>query len=104
MLVGFILTRTNTNHFIQNAVHWADDTSVPGNDPADQWNSPHFLDTAELTAAYAIAYDWLYDQWTDQQRSDIRGWIIQYGITYGIQGYANGAFWTSVNGNWNCGT
>ncbi|KAG8754651.1 hypothetical protein FRC14_004868 [Serendipita sp. 396] len=46
---------------LQNAISWADDTSQAGNDPTDPWNSAHFLDTAELTAAFAIAYDWLYD-------------------------------------------
>jgi len=88
---------------IKNAVTWADDTTVPGNNPADQWNSQHFLDLAELTAAYAIAYDWLYDQWTSDQRSTIMSNIITYGLDYGVTAYAQGAFWQSVNGNWNCG-
>jgi hypothetical protein len=28
----------------------------------------HFLDTAEMTHAFAIGYDWLYDAWTPEQR------------------------------------
>jgi hypothetical protein len=76
---------------------------VAGNNPADQWNSLHFLDLAELTAAYAIAYDWLYDQWTTDQRTTIRGNIITYGISFGVTAYSQNAFWQSVNGNWNCG-
>jgi hypothetical protein len=87
----------------KNAVTWADDTSVAGNNPADQWNSLHFLDLAELTAAYSIAYDWLYDQWTDDQKTTIRGNIITYGLNYGVTAYTQNAFWQSVNGNWNCG-
>ncbi|KIM34528.1 hypothetical protein M408DRAFT_325905 [Serendipita vermifera MAFF 305830] len=87
---------------LQNAVTWASDTSNPDNDPADQWNSKHFLDLAELTAAYAIAYDWLYDQWTTDQRNTIRSNIVTYGLTFGVAAYSQNAFWQSVNGNWNC--
>jgi hypothetical protein len=57
---------------------------------------------AELTAAYAIAYDWLYDQWTDDQRTTIRNDIITYGLSYGVAAYSTNAFWQTVNGNWNC--
>lgn len=60
------------------------------------------MDLAELTAAYAIAYDWLYDQWTDDQKTTIRGNIVTYGLTYGVAAYAAPPFWQSVNGNWNC--
>lgn len=81
----------------QNAVSW-------GGDPADPWNSQHFLDLAELTQAYALAYDWLYDQWTPDQRDTIRGNIITYGLTFGQAAYTGDAFWKTVNGNWNCGT
>ena len=28
------------------------------------WNPAHFLDTAEMTHAFALGYDWLYDRWT----------------------------------------
>ncbi|CAG7847348.1 SubName: Full=Uncharacterized protein {ECO:0000313/EMBL:CCA67701.1} [Serendipita indica DSM 11827] len=87
---------------LNNAIHWADDTSQAGNDPTDPWNSAHFLDCAELTATFAIAYDWLYDQWTDDQRNTIRTSIINFGLTRGAAGYAQNAFWTGVNGNWNC--
>ncbi|MFT2622296.1 hypothetical protein ACMWQU_28510, partial [Escherichia coli] len=31
------------------------------------WNPGHFLDTAEMTHAFAIAYDWGYQGWTDAQ-------------------------------------
>jgi hypothetical protein len=61
------------------------------------------LDCAELTAAYALAYDWFYDQWTDDQKTSIRGYIITYGLNFGVTAYATNAFWLTVNGNWNCG-
>ena len=28
------------------------------------WNPPHFLDTAEMTHAFALGYDWLYERWS----------------------------------------
>ena len=34
------------------------------------FNPRHFLDTAEMTHALAIAYDWLYDHWSEPQRAD----------------------------------
>ena len=33
------------------------------------WNPSHFLDTAEMTAAFAIGYDWLNAEWTAAQRA-----------------------------------
>ena len=31
------------------------------------FNPKHFLDTAEMTHALGVAYDWLYDAWSDLQ-------------------------------------
>jgi hypothetical protein len=88
---------------LENAVQWTNGT--------DQWNSGHFLDTAELTNAYAIAYDWLYDFWSTTRRDTIRGWIVDYGLKFGAEAYSGSGWWTGVspgkgseiiNGNWNC--
>ncbi|KAG6836541.1 hypothetical protein H0H93_006921 [Arthromyces matolae] len=69
----------------------------------DRWNSGHFLDVAELTAAFAIAYDWLYPQWTDDQKTQIRNDIINYGLHYGITPNSSVLWWqTNTEGNWNC--
>ncbi|KAG9054872.1 hypothetical protein FS842_003909 [Serendipita sp. 407] len=87
---------------LQNAISWADDTSQAGNDPTDPWNSAHFLDTAELTAAFAIAYDWLYDHWSDDQKNTIRTSIINFGLAKGAAQYAQNSFWLRAHGNWNC--
>jgi len=88
---------------LQNAVNWANDTTIAGNDPTDPWNSQHFLDVGELTAAFAIAYDWLYDQWTSDQKTTIVSNIVDYGLQKGVTQYSTNAFWLTVNGNWNCG-
>ncbi|MGA1196997.1 MAG: hypothetical protein ACO36I_10930, partial [Candidatus Latescibacterota bacterium] len=47
------------------------------------WNPPHFLDTAEMTYAFATAYDWLYDQWTDEQRRIMQEAIVEKGLKPG---------------------
>lgn len=74
-----------------------------------KWNPAHFLDTAELTAAYATAYDWLYEQWSSDQLESIRFTMIEYGLNNGVIAYtpANDpgfyGWWTSATtGNWNC--
>jgi len=73
----------------------------------DRWNSQHFLDTAEFTAAFAIAYDWLYDVWSAEQKGQIMSTMITYGLSYGDQAYTNSSayfgWWrTNTEGNWNC--
>jgi len=84
---------------LNNAITWGDNRSDP-------WNTSHFLDVAELTAAFAIAYDWLYDQWTSDQRDTLRQAIIDYGLSFGVNSFTNSsssfAWWHGVNGNWNC--
>ncbi|GAA6035855.1 hypothetical protein JCM8097_005739 [Rhodosporidiobolus ruineniae] len=70
----------------------------------DNWNSQHFLDLAEFTAAFAYAYDWFYDAWTTEQREAIMWSIINLGLSYGNTGYDQEAWWSTVNGNWNCVT
>ncbi|KAJ7726399.1 heparinase II/III family protein [Mycena metata] len=74
----------------------------------DRWNSGHFLDVAEMSAAYGIAYDWLYDVWTPSQKSMIITTLLQYGLQPGVTQITTSAGWwtgsaqTPINGNWNC--
>jgi hypothetical protein len=50
----------------------------------DNWNSNHFLDLAEFTAAFAIGYDWLYNYWTDTRRTALMWSIITLGLDFGV--------------------
>jgi len=90
---------------LQNA---AANSSQPFGTAPDNWNSQHFLDLAEFTAAFAIGYDWLYDQWNDQQKTAIMWSIINLGLNYGVQAFKpDSSFgWWSLpengQGNWNC--
>lgn len=87
----------------------ASNSSQPFGMAPDNWNSQHFLDLAEFTAAFAIGYDWLYDQWTDQQKTAIMWSIINLGLNFGLQAYndpsASFGWWRlpeNGQGNWNC--
>ncbi|MDQ3622928.1 MAG: PA14 domain-containing protein, partial [Verrucomicrobiota bacterium] len=65
------------------------------------WNPSHFLDTAEMTAAFAIGYDWLYPYWTTAQRDTIRNAIKNKGLLPGRTEYVNRRGWTTSIYNWN---
>lgn len=65
------------------------------------WNPDHFLDTAEMTHAFAIGYDWLYKQWNQEQKSLLSNTILQKGLQPGLNGYKQEARWTEVENNWN---
>ncbi|KZO98789.1 hypothetical protein CALVIDRAFT_544643 [Calocera viscosa TUFC12733] len=92
---------------------WDELVNAAGNNSAnyfgvegDNWNDIHFLDLAEFTAAYAIAYDWMYDAWSDDQRTALMWSILNLGLSYGVTAYTDASYgngwWRSVNGNWNC--
>ena len=51
------------------------------------WNPRHFLDTAEMTHAFAIGYDWFYDAWTPARRDVIRTAIVEKGLKRALNVY-----------------
>lgn len=51
------------------------------------WHPEHFLDTAEMTYAFALCYDWLYDSWTEKQRDSIREAIRKLGLDPALSAY-----------------
>ncbi len=65
------------------------------------WNPRHFLDTAEMTHAFAIAYDWLYDTWSPEQRQRLRQAIVEKGLTPGLKTYRARNWWAAARHNWN---
>jgi len=65
------------------------------------WNPSHFLDTAEMTHAFAIGYDWLYHALTDEQRAWIRRAIIEKGIRQALPLYEQQRGWVVNRFNWN---
>ena len=65
------------------------------------WNTRHFLDTAEMTHAFAIGYDWLYDYWTPAQREELRTAMIEKGIKPALQIEEHHSWWSVMHHNWN---
>lgn len=65
------------------------------------WNPKHFLDTAEMTYAFALAYDWLFDGWTAEQRRTLRQAIVTLGLKPGMQVYSSASGWHKRDNNWN---
>jgi hypothetical protein len=65
------------------------------------WNPPHFLDTAEMTNASGIGYDWLFDYLSPEDRATIRKAIVEKGLKPGLKDYAQATRWTVRENNWN---
>jgi hypothetical protein len=70
----------------------------------NDWNPSHFLDTAVMTRAFGIGYDWLWHEWTDEQRDILRQAIIEKGIAPFKELIAQGrrkSWWHTTTINWN---
>jgi hypothetical protein len=65
------------------------------------WNPRHFLDTAEMTHAFAIGYDWLYDVWTPEQRATLQGAMVEKGLKPALEIYRAHRWWAVAHHNWN---
>jgi hypothetical protein len=65
------------------------------------WNPKHFLDTAEMTAALGIGYDWLFDVMSPQEKRAIHDAIVKLGLNEGIKVYEKDNWWAKAIHNWN---
>lgn len=68
------------------------------------WNPPHFLDVAEMTAAVAIGYDWCYDALDKECRALAEQAILEKGLRPSMRRGKAGAFnrnWRDRRSNWN---
>ena len=65
------------------------------------WNPSHFLDTAEMTHAMAIGYDWLYRALSVEERLWIRRAIVEKGLKQSLLIYAEKRWWAKAHHNWN---
>jgi hypothetical protein len=63
------------------------------------WNPSHFLDTAEMTAALALGYDWLFADLSPATRATVREAIIERSLKPGIA--LKGSGWQIKAMNWN---
>ena len=66
------------------------------------WNPSHFLDTAEMSHAVGVGYDWLYNYMDENTRDQIKSGLIKNGMEPGLESYkGRGAGWTRSAFNWN---
>lgn len=65
------------------------------------WNPSRFLDTAEITHAMAIGYDWLYGALSPDDRQVVRDAIFQKGLDPAIPIYERQLNWTTNHYYWN---
>lgn len=65
------------------------------------WNPEHFLDTAEMTHGFAIAYDWLFSALAPADRDWIKAALIEKGLDAGLAQYKEPAPWVSAASSWN---
>ena len=57
------------------------------------WNPSHFLDTAQMTAAVAIGYDWLFADLSAADRALFASAILDKGVRPGLDLIERGALW-----------
>ena len=94
---AFLYRMTGERKYVDRA--WSELAAVA---QFPDWNPAHFLDTAEMTRAFAVGYDWLYDCWTADQRAVIRKAIVEMGLQPAMSRYEpKPRSWAIVSNNWN---
>jgi hypothetical protein len=66
----------------------------------EDWNPSHFLDTAEMSHAVGLGYDWLYSHLDTETRRKIKDGLIKNGMEPGLAAYKRGG-WSRSEHNWN---
>ncbi|MGE5294860.1 MAG: heparinase, partial [Solirubrobacterales bacterium] len=67
----------------------------------NDWNPSHFLDTAEMSHAVGVGYDWLFEYLDPQTRDKIREALIEKGLKPGLEVYDKDGWWVKSEHNWN---
>jgi Heparinase II/III-like protein len=65
------------------------------------WRPSHFLDTAEMTHAFALGYDWLFPDLPPADRDRLAKAVLDKGLASGLKAYAEKASWLQPNSDWN---
>lgn len=63
------------------------------------WNPGHYLDTAEMTAAVGLGYDWLYHTLDEPTRVTLRSALLDKGLAVPRDDW--GRDWRENTNNWN---
>ncbi len=76
------------------------------------WNPSHFLDTAEMSHAVGLGYDWFFHELTGVQKQTIRKGLVRNGLQPGLDAYGGNdpieprrkrryGWWKDCDHNWN---
>lgn len=65
------------------------------------WNPSHFLDTAEMSAAVALGYDWLHEALDPATRATLRRAMVEKGLQPGLGTNGRLHGWATSDNNWN---
>ena len=96
-LLGLAWKISGDTNFAERA--WIE-LNAAGNFP--DWHPPHFLDTAEMTGAFGVGYDWFYDYWSAARRNFILTNLTAKGLSAGLAEFTNNVGWSQSGGNnWN---
>lgn len=63
------------------------------------WNPSHFLDTAEMSCAFALGLDWLHSAMTAEERLRLEDALIRLGLEPSLN--PPDPFWLTADNNWN---
>jgi len=66
----------------------------------EDWNPSHFLDTAEMSHAVGLGYDWLYSYLDIETRQKIRAGLVKNGLEPALSAYKK-SWWSKSEHNWN---
>lgn len=61
------------------------------------WNPSHYLDTAEMSLAVSLGYDWLYNALPPESREKIADGLWRLGLQTALD---DKAWWTTSDNNW----
>jgi len=65
------------------------------------WNPARWIDTAEMTHAFAIGYDWLYNALSQEERASIRDAIVTKAMDPVLPVYQKPGAWARDRLHWN---
>ncbi len=94
--LAFVYQMTGESRYAERL--WSD-LEAAGTFP--DWNPSHFLDTAEMSHAFAIGYDWLQPYWSNERRTKLTTSVKNLGMKPGIEQYNAGSYWVGTQTNWN---
>lgn len=94
LTLAFAFRLTGETGYLSRAVEEAETACGYKN-----WNPSYFLDTAEMTLAVSIAYDWLYDELSQSKRDVLHRGIVRKGLCESPGRLRTGA-WTAASNSW----